>query len=79
MGDGTSKIVQTQAHADEEEAQFRKKGMSRNKTVSWGKIAGHERIRTSPNLSPDTGDLGERYIEVKGFDSDLGKDGPGMI
>lgn len=38
MGEGVGKIVQSQAHADEEEAQIRKKELARNRPVSWGNM-----------------------------------------
>lgn len=53
MGEGVSKIVQTQADADEEEAQIRRKESSRNKSVSWGKVGPKDRSRSSASISPE--------------------------
>jgi len=62
MGDGLSKIVQTQTHAHEDEARTRKQGLTRNKTVSWGKVGVHDGRQSTLTFTPDSSDLGERSM-----------------
>lgn len=81
VGEGVRKIVQTQAHADEEEAQIRKKQM--NKTVSWEKVRDPGKSRSMISIAiEELGDVetealkGDGNMAAEGARIEAGKDKP---